>query len=936
MKSFSFRGISHVTTLAILIGLCGGQVTLAQPVTTFTGANFNGSNLNESGFIPPDTMGAVGINHYVETINGRTRMYTKDGTSIVNESLNTFFTTRAGLTTTTSFDPRVQFDRTSGRWFATANDNGRNANSSTLLAVSKTSDPTAANNWNAYRFDMDAADIRWADYNTLGISRDWITLQNNMFSIATGGSAVSTQISLLTIPKANLLAGNSTGSQYLNNLNPNAHGFTAHAVTDLGYGGLAPNAYTLSAFNNSNLRISTVSGAAATPSYTGTAFLGVTAVTAPSTVPQSGSSTLVDGGDTRLSSTPVLVNGAIWAVQNVSESSVNRIRLYRVDPSTNTVLNQLTVPVTAGLFTMYPSIAVNPDGDIAIGFSGSNASQFIGAYSIAGRFDGTNFTWGPTQLNAAGVSTYAVDFGSGRFRWGDYTATTLDPADPGVFWTSQEFVSATDVWSLRHTELIPTRAGQVRYQTSANGNFSTAGSWVNGVVPTTTDHAIFSRWGQTDYTVTFPNSSLSLDRLSVRQTGFTSAGSGTSTRAIFSIPSGGTLNLTNSAAGTPSLAIAEFAGQAHATFGGAGTLNTQSAIVAGGVGSVGALTINTAWTNAGNVFIGGTSSTLGGVGTLNVDNGSASAINGTLNLYNAPNGGTSNRVNLGATAGSSLTVAGLADTGTGTVLPIVNLATAASTLTVNGTISSSYAGTIIGPGAVAKSGSGTWTLTGTNTYTGATAVNAGFLLVNGNHSSASGTATISGGTLGGSGTLGGATIVQNGGTLRGGSGTGTGILTTKNIDVANGGSLFTNIAATTTNSKLAVGSNTASLVNGSRVKVTALAGFTNLSAGTWNIAELTNGNNILLNGSPATDNTVIGRYTQGAGTSGAIFIDTSSLAFSLTTGDELTVQRSGSNLVLNFTPVPEPATILAFIALGGGAATLYRRWRRKGPTALAV
>ena len=44
------------------------------------GTNFAGTNRAASGFIPPDTMGAVGPNHFIEIINGRYRVYNKAGT----------------------------------------------------------------------------------------------------------------------------------------------------------------------------------------------------------------------------------------------------------------------------------------------------------------------------------------------------------------------------------------------------------------------------------------------------------------------------------------------------------------------------------------------------------------------------------------------------------------------------------------------------------------------------------------------------------------------------------------------------------------------------------------------------------------------------------------------------------------------------------------
>jgi autotransporter-associated beta strand protein len=85
---------------------------------------------------------------------------------------------------------------------------------------------------------------------------------------------------------------------------------------------------------------------------------------------------------------------------------------------------------------------------------------------------------------------------------------------------------------------------------------------------------------------------------------------------------------------------------------------------------------------------------------------------------------------------------------------------AAADLTVSAALlnSSHTSGTI----NLVKAGLGTMRLTGVNTYTGTTAVNAGTLLVDGNNSAATGAVTVaSGATLGGSGTLGG-TVTVNG------------------------------------------------------------------------------------------------------------------------------------------------------------------------------
>ncbi|MFO0847712.1 MAG: autotransporter-associated beta strand repeat-containing protein [Gemmataceae bacterium] len=55
--------------------------------------------------------------------------------------------------------------------------------------------------------------------------------------------------------------------------------------------------------------------------------------------------------------------------------------------------------------------------------------------------------------------------------------------------------------------------------------------------------------------------------------------------------------------------------------------------------------------------------------------------------------------------------------------------------------STSFAGTIVGGGALVKVGAGTFTLSRANTYAGGTTVSAGTLMVAGQSGSASGTGT---------------------------------------------------------------------------------------------------------------------------------------------------------------------------------------------------
>ncbi|TPO08124.1 autotransporter outer membrane beta-barrel domain-containing protein [Mesorhizobium sp. B1-1-5] len=77
-----------------------------------------------------------------------------------------------------------------------------------------------------------------------------------------------------------------------------------------------------------------------------------------------------------------------------------------------------------------------------------------------------------------------------------------------------------------------------------------------------------------------------------------------------------------------------------------------------------------------------------------------------------------------------------------------------------------FGGTISGTGGLTKSGLGTTTLTGNNSYAGSTVITAGTLLVNGDQSAATGQTTAGNATtLGGIGIIGGNVTIQAGGTL---------------------------------------------------------------------------------------------------------------------------------------------------------------------------
>ena len=172
----------------------------------------------------------------------------------------------------------------------------------------------------------------------------------------------------------------------------------------------------------------------------------------------------------------------------------------------------------------------------------------------------------------------------------------------------------------------------------------------------------------------------------------------------------------------------------------------------------------------------------------------ATTVNGTARVRFDANGavptGSALTINGSALFQTSSTIGSLA--GPGNVFMNGN-----NTLTVGGdNTSTTFSGVYQdsgGAAALVKTGTGTLTLSGVNTYTGATTVNAGTLAVNG--SIVSPVTVSSGGTLSGTGTISNVVTVNSGGTLS--PGNSAGILNTGDLTLDGGGTLGVEINGTT-------------------------------------------------------------------------------------------------------------------------------------------
>jgi hypothetical protein len=447
---------AHIVILAVgaTLGPSPVRALEAEIGLNIVGSTF--SQTNPASF-PPDTMGAVGPDHIVELINGRYAVYRKtDGMLILSSSLDAFWND-AGADALGSFDPRVLYDASTERWFAAATNfisgGATLFSDEVLVGVSNGPDPTQG--WTGFSIDTDSTDERWPDYPTLGFDDDGIYVTANMFPLPSS-SEYEVLTSVLVVPKSDLLQATPTvaNATLFENLDPGSTGFTLQPVVDLDGSGVPT---PLFAGFNSDLGFlerSDITGTVFAPTLNApTAFISVYPYSAVYGAPQPGFKQDLEVIDNRFTGNVILRNGTIWAVQTVDGgASLAALRWLRIDADTNVVLEEgLIADDELALF--YGSIAVNEFDQVVIGFTGSGLNQFASAYAVAGETRGGVTSFGDLILLREGIDWYERLDGSGRNRWGDYSATVVDPDDASVFWTFQEFAGPFNNWVTNITEL---------------------------------------------------------------------------------------------------------------------------------------------------------------------------------------------------------------------------------------------------------------------------------------------------------------------------------------------------------------------------------------------------------------------------------------------------------------------------------------------------
>jgi hypothetical protein len=473
-----------------------GTALLGRSVPVAPGAlpratSFTAPIVNQPGMTttspPPDPIGDVGPNHYVQGLNGFGggifTMYTKFGVPVSAAHTNLVLSqlvTTTGPCASGLGDPVVNFDQLANRWILS-----QLASQHLCIYLSDTDDPTALDRWSLYDFDLSAmldaagnpAPGQIPDYPKLGVWGDAYYMTANDFAIRANEAAV------YALDRTAMLAGATASAQRF--VVPNIgidSGYQPMGVVDLDGKRLPPAGTPGMVVRRVDDEFFTVPGSTpgsdtieiwnVVPDFTTPAnstLVGPTTITSADTDAFLCARTLrtFDANDFNACAeqpgTPQLLSvlgvfvGAMWRVQyrnfgtfetlvgnfdadaGTQQPATHWFELRRPSGGAWVVQQEQTfAPDTTHRWMA--STAMDGAGNLATGYSASSTTLFP-SIRYAGRL-----STDPLGTLTSGEATMAAGLQSqtGSVRWGDYSSLNVDPVDDCTFWyTSMYYASAT-------------------------------------------------------------------------------------------------------------------------------------------------------------------------------------------------------------------------------------------------------------------------------------------------------------------------------------------------------------------------------------------------------------------------------------------------------------------------------------------------------------
>ena len=424
----------------------GKSAGLKAPIVNFSGQT--------SPYYPPDCNGAVGPNHFMQTINSTYAIYNKSGTLVAGPTaMNLLFGSVTGSGCNDG-DPLILYDEQASRWLA-VEFSICGANDYMLIAVSTTNDPTGT--WNKYSFDV--ADT--PDYEKFGIWQDGYYMGDNN----------SASNDIYVFQRSVMLAGGaSPGMVAFNNpYRPTSiDGFMCVPPVD-NDGAFAPTGAPgiFIAFNDDAIaggsdqlwiyELSVNWTTPASSTFNRVQQLAVTAFDSNfgndwTNIAQPGTTQQLDAIPQVIMNIPQYRNFGTYQTivcchtVDVDATDHAGVRWYELRRGTQTsgnwaIRQQGTYAPDAHSRWM-GSVSLNGSGKIGLGYSISSSTIYPGI-----RYTGQSASAYSAANGTMDIPEGVIQTGSysqtGVERWGDYSAISVDPTDDQTFWFTTEYINSS-------------------------------------------------------------------------------------------------------------------------------------------------------------------------------------------------------------------------------------------------------------------------------------------------------------------------------------------------------------------------------------------------------------------------------------------------------------------------------------------------------------
>ena len=388
----------------------------------------------------PDNVGAVGPEHVVDFTCADFVVHDKKTGKALLKKTQTEFWKDAGIPDVLKpNDPRFLYDPLSGRYFATiAHDRVHKL----YLAVSSSSDPTKP--WKGVLLPCSSPDFGFR----IGVDK------NGFYGCYWNyNKDTHTMMDCIVIPKADLLvqegpdmsnlkifSGIEIESFPATDLDPNKSAEAPEILLNREFG---------NSFGKLNMYKVTWSGKA--PSISKLQSIPLSrAYVSPNgsslknqaTQPAPGGKLRADEG--RRTCAVYAAGGSIFSCNEAKRDIDSRCGIFWCEvKASNGILLQEGFIDSPDCDYLAPSLAVDAKGNAGIGCTRSSSSEFPSACVMARKAGDPKNGMGKPVIAAKGTTVFtSKSAGKYGIPWGNYNSTCLDPVDPTIIWSYQEYAAS--------------------------------------------------------------------------------------------------------------------------------------------------------------------------------------------------------------------------------------------------------------------------------------------------------------------------------------------------------------------------------------------------------------------------------------------------------------------------------------------------------------